>query len=269
MTSSTQNLPIIAGIMLLSACAATAPPMGSSSVERARWYSNQGFEKIREHDYDAAKTNLDKALEIEPKLPIAHLNLGWVYEETGKCPEAKEQYDLAIAEEKAGDYPGFSHTLQGPNDKNLTVTKIANANLDKLSKECQLQTAQTNAASATPPSPAPQAAVPAPAQYLVYFERNTDVLTAESVGQFANIKSQLVRRATQVQVIGHTDTLGSMAKNEALSQRRAAFVKSALVAAGLPADRISASALGEREPLVPTADGVAEPRNRCVVIRVR
>jgi outer membrane protein OmpA-like peptidoglycan-associated protein len=41
------------------------------------------------------------------------------------------------------------------------------------------------------------------------------------------------------------------------------------VAAGLPAERISIAGRGKREPLVQTADGVEEPRNRRVEIRVR
>jgi len=41
------------------------------------------------------------------------------------------------------------------------------------------------------------------------------------------------------------------------------------VKAGVAADRISVAGRGEREPLVPTADEVAEPRNRRVEINVR
>jgi outer membrane protein OmpA-like peptidoglycan-associated protein len=46
-------------------------------------------------------------------------------------------------------------------------------------------------------------------------------------------------------------------------------VKADLAAQGIPADRILASGRGEREPIVPTADGVDEPRNRRVEINVR
>lgn len=38
---------------------------------------------------------------------------------------------------------------------------------------------------------------------------------------------------------------------------------------GIPADRIQAAGRGEREPLVPTPDEVAEPRNRRVEVTVR
>ena len=42
-----------------------------------------------------------------------------------------------------------------------------------------------------------------------------------------------------------------------------------LVAAGFPVERMDAVGRGERELIVPTADGVAEPRNRRVEVKLR
>jgi outer membrane protein OmpA-like peptidoglycan-associated protein len=70
-------------------------------------------------------------------------------------------------------------------------------------------------------------------------------------------------------VIGHTDRVGTDAFNDALSRQRAEVVRRALVARGLPADLIVVIGRGEREPIIATADGVAEPRNRRVEIQVR
>ncbi|MGQ0530418.1 MAG: OmpA family protein [Panacagrimonas sp.] len=47
---------------------------------------------------------------------------------------------------------------------------------------------------------------------------------------------------------GHTDSMGSAGYNEALSERRAAAVKSYLVSQGVPADRVEISAFGESKP---------------------
>jgi outer membrane protein OmpA-like peptidoglycan-associated protein len=73
----------------------------------------------------------------------------------------------------------------------------------------------------------------------------------------------------EIVVIGHTDRAGHQDLNDALARKRAELVAYRLMAAGVPSDRIEVVARGEREPLIPTADGVAEPRNRRVEIKVR
>jgi outer membrane protein OmpA-like peptidoglycan-associated protein len=54
-----------------------------------------------------------------------------------------------------------------------------------------------------------------------------------------------------------------------LSLRRAERCRDELIKLGIPKVRISVAGRGEREPEVPTADEVAEPRNRRVEISVR
>lgn len=70
-----------------------------------------------------------------------------------------------------------------------------------------------------------------------------------------------------ISVVGHTDRAGPASYNQALSERRAASVRDALVARGVPANRITTAGLGETQPLVPTPDGVREPSNRRAEIR--
>jgi outer membrane protein OmpA-like peptidoglycan-associated protein len=70
-------------------------------------------------------------------------------------------------------------------------------------------------------------------------------------------------------VIGHTDRVGADDANDALSLQRAQTMREAMLGLGIPPARIRAAGRGEREPLVPTADGVEEPRNRRVEINVR
>lgn len=66
-----------------------------------------------------------------------------------------------------------------------------------------------------------------------------------------------------LRVAGHTCDLGPDAYNLKLSQRRANAVRDYLVAGGLPADRIVAEGLGEREPRHPN-DAAGRPKNRRV-----
>ncbi|HTE35483.1 MAG TPA: OmpA family protein [Reyranella sp.] len=62
---------------------------------------------------------------------------------------------------------------------------------------------------------------------------------------------------------------GTEAYNMALSLRRASAVKGMLVREGVPESDISVVALGEGQPMVPTADGVREAQNRRVEIVLR
>jgi outer membrane protein OmpA-like peptidoglycan-associated protein len=71
---------------------------------------------------------------------------------------------------------------------------------------------------------------------------------------------------TQIQVTGHTDTVGSDAYNLRLSRRRAEAVAAELEAKGIPAGEIEIIAKGKHDLLVPTKDGVREPQNRRVQI---
>jgi outer membrane protein OmpA-like peptidoglycan-associated protein len=70
-------------------------------------------------------------------------------------------------------------------------------------------------------------------------------------------------------VIGHTDRAGDEIANDQLSLQRAERLKGDLVGQGIPASMIRSAGRGERELLVPTDDGVDEPRNRRVEISVR
>ena len=109
-----------------------------------------------------------------------------------------------------------------------------------------------------------------PAFFLLYFITGTDVLTDQSKGELGRMLAELKRRqAPDILVIGHTDRVGQDDQNDRLSLQRAERVKADLVSQGLPVDRIRAAGRGEREPLVPTPDGVDEPRNRRVEINVR
>ena len=114
-------------------------------------------------------------------------------------------------------------------------------------------------------------AIPArPASFTLYFMTATDELTEESKVEVQRVLEELRRRpAPDIQVIGHTDTVGSVAENDALSLQRAQTMREAMLELGIPPARIRAAGRGKREPLVQTADGVDEPRNRRVEINVR
>jgi outer membrane protein OmpA-like peptidoglycan-associated protein len=111
---------------------------------------------------------------------------------------------------------------------------------------------------------------PRPSAYILYFETGGDVLTAESQGVLKVIRKEIAERpASEVQVIGHTDRVGSVDGNDRLSLKRAELIRGVLIESGVDAGKLEAIGRGERDPLVPTADEVGEPRNRRVEINVR
>jgi OmpA-OmpF porin, OOP family len=110
----------------------------------------------------------------------------------------------------------------------------------------------------------------APTQFMLHFVEGRDEFTEESKRTIDGILAEIAKRPVpDLLVIGHTDTVGSDAFNDSLSRQRAEVVRSALLARGIAPERITAIGRGKREPFVPTADGVAEPRNRRVEIQVR
>jgi peptidoglycan-associated lipoprotein len=77
------------------------------------------------------------------------------------------------------------------------------------------------------------------------------------------------RKNLDISVIGHTDTQGSADVNAALARERAETIAAELRKLGLQDAVIQVESHGERNLLVPTADEVAEPRNRRVEITLR
>ncbi len=65
------------------------------------------------------------------------------------------------------------------------------------------------------------------------------------------LKTLQVHKDIVVEISGHTDSVGSNAYNQKLSQRRADAVKAWLVAKGIPFERITAVGYGEEHPRVP------------------
>jgi OOP family OmpA-OmpF porin len=119
--------------------------------------------------------------------------------------------------------------------------------------------------------PVAQQPAPAPArEYRVYFDFDKATITPEGE-QILTQVAQTVRGGgtARVELVGKADRAGTDQYNQRLSERRARAVQDALIKAGVPRDRLTARAVGEREPPVPTPDGVREPRNRVVEITIR
>ncbi len=105
---------------------------------------------------------------------------------------------------------------------------------------------------------------------IVYFETDASDLTTESLKILSRVLEEIgVRKSTNIIVSGHTDTVGSVEKNQVLSLKRAKAVADFFISKGVKAENIDIFYHGKGNPLIPTPDGVSEPRNRRVEITVR
>ena len=114
-------------------------------------------------------------------------------------------------------------------------------------------------------------ALPPPAKsFTLYFLEGTTDMTPESAPVVDEIRAEIAARpGAEVQVTGHTDTVGSDDDNDALSQKRAEEILNLLANKGFDRTIMSAVGRGERELKVPTGDNVSSPVNRRVEVIVR
>lgn len=111
---------------------------------------------------------------------------------------------------------------------------------------------------------------PTAERFVLFFAWDSSTLPETSSTILSNVKRAYDEKGSvSIDVVGHADTSGKTKYNQALSERRAAIVRKALVAAGIPADKIFALGKGEGDLLVVTADGVREPSNRRAEIRFK
>jgi outer membrane protein OmpA-like peptidoglycan-associated protein len=73
---------------------------------------------------------------------------------------------------------------------------------------------------------------------------------------------------TNIMVAGHTDSSGSEAYNQELSERRATSVKTALLYQGVMASRVTTVGYGETQPVADNSTSGGRQMNRRVVITI-
>jgi len=113
--------------------------------------------------------------------------------------------------------------------------------------------------------------LPPPAKgFLLYFEQGTTTLTPQSATVLTALRQEIAARSgPEVEVIGHTDTVGGEDDNDRLSMKRAEEVLTWLASQGFDRSMMSAVGRGERQLMQPTMDNVDNPANRRVEVIVR
>lgn len=114
-------------------------------------------------------------------------------------------------------------------------------------------------------------ALPPPAKsFTLYFDQGTVTPTAQSQAVLTALRAEIASRSgSQVEVTGHTDTVGSEEDNDRLSMQRAEEVLNWLAGQGFERSLMSATGRGERDLKEPSLDNYSSAINRRVEVIVR
>lgn len=135
-------------------------------------------------------------------------------------------------------------------------------------------------AVAPPPAtkPEPPLVVPPPPQPVsekvtfdtdTFFDFDKALLKQEGKNKLTELISRLSGMTVEVIVaVGHTDSVGSDAYNQKLSERRAQAVKDFLLTQNLPAERIYMQGKGEKQPVASNKTKDGRAKNRRVEVEV-
>lgn len=117
----------------------------------------------------------------------------------------------------------------------------------------------------------PLSAEPPPAvRFLVSFDLGSAEPSEEEVERIRGIVDPVRDwAAPEVAIEGHADRSGADTYNQDLSALRAETVRQLLERLGIEPIALDVRAFGETRPVVVTADGVPEARNRRVEVRIR
>ena len=106
-----------------------------------------------------------------------------------------------------------------------------------------------------------------PANFIVYFGFDKTNLTDAARATIDEVVAAVNAMGTSaLSLVGHADTVASVAYNQGLSETRARRVSKALIARGVPAGAMTLAGRSENELAVATGNNVREPLNRRVEI---
>ncbi|CAA6827320.1 MAG: Unknown protein [uncultured Sulfurovum sp.] len=109
-----------------------------------------------------------------------------------------------------------------------------------------------------------------PITYILYFKPNSTILTEDSSVTLKKALASIKERAPcSVDIIGHTDTVGSHSVNAKVSLSRAKAIEKLVKQEKLEVLALVSKGFGEEDLLVQTKNNVAEAKNRNVEIFIK
>ena len=144
---------------------------------------------------------------------------------------------------------------------------------DSAIKECHPEYFKEEVAEAKPVIEAPKAPVVEAKKITLnadtYFDFDKYNLKPEGKKALDALVAEMkVEQIDEVIVVGHTDSIGTEAYNQKLSERRAKTVADYLVSKGIPAAKIQASGKGETQPVADNKTKAGRAKNRRVEVTV-
>jgi len=110
----------------------------------------------------------------------------------------------------------------------------------------------------------------APLTYRLYFKPKSMALTKASEKTLQTVVEKIKERSPcVVDIIGHTDTVGTAKNNIKISLRRAAYVKKLIEKMGGEVKSLAIKGFGEEDLFIPTKDNTPEAKNRNVEIVIK
>lgn len=104
----------------------------------------------------------------------------------------------------------------------------------------------------------------------ILFDVDKDQVRPDARRSLTEAADVLVRYPdTYITVEGHTDSTGSHAYNQSLSERRAMRVRDVLVDSGVPFERLSVRGYGETDPIADNSTPEGRQANRRVQLEIR
>lgn len=259
-----KHLGMFVAVALVAGCAGFT---GQGKVDKlnAADLSGSGFSNALAREYrDLANFEWTKMLDYRDGEHYAVKGLASAAGEAVAPDEvgSRNLPDFALADITSGHDRLVTALAAGAGDRHPEVAATAQAKFDCWMEQQEENHQPDDIASCRKEFEDAMSQIAA-SKYMVFFDFGSSSLTRAArqiIAQAA--KDARDSRTTHFEIVGHTDTVGSNAANNALSRARAQAVKSALVARGFRASNIHISGAGESAPLVATADGVKQPENR-------
>ena len=174
---------------------------------------------------------------------------------------ARLRLEAAAAQAAMADVEGALTTIEGAQEAKLEAARGREAALAR--KEAELVAG----------APLPVSKMEARGEVFTLagdaFASGSSTLTTTASRTVAGLAAYVdAQPRLRIWIEGHTDSQGQAAANQALSERRAAAVRDALVAGGVAAGRIETTGLGAGVPVADNATAAGRTRNRRVELIV-